>query len=277
MTQPSDISSSHSPRPGRFIWYELMTGDADGAARFYSAVTGLKIVGSPDPATGFDYRHIIRPDGGSGGGVLSLNPDMIAGGARPCWVGYLHVADVEASAAAIVADGGHQLMPATTIPVGTFAMVTDPQGIPFYIMAPIPPADQPDAVSDVWDRTAVGHVAWNELYTTDPDAARAFYAKHFGFTYPSSLPMGSEFGDYWFIEHDGAGIGALMKKPPFVPVGSWNYYIRVADIDQAATAVSENGGQVLHGPQQVPDGDWVLNGIDPQGAAFALVGKRLTA
>jgi hypothetical protein len=87
--------------------------------------------------------------------------------------------------------------------------------------------------------------------------------------------MGTDLGDYWFIEHDGAGIGALMKTPPFVPASSWNFYIRVTDIDLAAKAVSENGGQIRHGPQSVSDGDWVISGIDPQGAAFALVGKRL--
>jgi hypothetical protein len=31
---------------------------------------------------------------------------------------------------------------------------------------------------------------------------------------------------------------------------------------------------VLHGPIEIPGGDYSMNGLDPQGAAFALVGKR---
>ena len=66
----------------------------------------------------------------------------------------------------------------------------------------------------------------------------------------------------------------MMQKPPHVPVNGWNYYIRVAGIDAAKASVEANGGKVLHGPMEVPGGDWILNGIDPQGAMFALVGAK---
>jgi predicted enzyme related to lactoylglutathione lyase len=33
----------------------------------------------------------------------------------------------------------------------------------------------------------------------------------------------------------------------------------------------EAGGKVLIGPQEVPGGSWIANGLDPQGALFALV------
>lgn len=263
---------------GSFIWYELMTTDADAATAFYGRVVGWRIAGKADPQAGpVDYRHIIRADGRSNGGVLSLTPEMCAAGARPCWVGYLHVADIDAAIAAIAADGGQVLMPRTTIDVGSFAMVTDPQGVPFYVMAPIAAAGHEGEPSDAYDRWTPQHVSWNELFTTDLDAAKRFYAKHFGFEFNSSMPMGPEFGDYCFIDHGGETIGAMMRKPPFVPVAGWNYYIRVADIDDARAAVEAGGGQVLNGPQEVPGGEWVINGLDPQGAAFSLVGLRRTA
>ena len=69
-------------------------------------------------------------------------------------------------------------------------------------------------------------------------------------------------------------IGAVMRKPPFVPSAGWQYYIRVAGIDAAAEKVKAGGGQVFNGPMEVPGGDWVINGIDPQGAAFSLVGPK---
>jgi hypothetical protein len=35
--------------------------------------------------------------------------------------------------------------------------------------------------------------------------------------------------------------------------------------------IKANGGQVLMGPQEVPGGSWIVQAVDPQGAAFALV------
>jgi predicted enzyme related to lactoylglutathione lyase len=259
--------------PGSFIWYELMTTDPDGAAAFYGAVVGWTIVGQPDAAAGGpDYRHIIRSDGESNGGVLGLTREMCDGGARPCWLGYLHVADVDAAVKAIAADGGTSLMPAFDLDVGRIAMVADPQGLPFYVMAPTPPAGREGEASDVYDRWAEQHVSWNELYTPDLAGAKAFYARHFHFEFNEAMPMGP-MGDYAFIDHGGERIGAMMQKPEQVPMGLWNFYIRVADLDTAIEAVKAGGGQVLNGPMEVPGGDRIINGLDPQGAPFSLVAK----
>jgi hypothetical protein len=38
--------------------------------------------------------------------------------------------------------------------------------------------------------------------------------------------------------------------------------------------VELKGGTVAMGPHQVPTGDWILIGADPQGAEFALVGGK---
>jgi predicted enzyme related to lactoylglutathione lyase len=258
---------------GSFIWYELMTTDPDGAATFYGAVVGWKITGQPDAAAGgVDYRHIVRSDGGGNGGVLGLTREMQDGGARPCWLGYLYVADVDAAVKAIEADGGKSLMPAFDLEVGRIAMVADPQGIPLYVMKPIPPAGHEGEPSDVYDRWDEQHVSWNELYTPDIDGAKAFYARHFHFEFNESMPMG-EMGDYCFIDLGGQTIGAMMQKPPHVPMPGWNYYIRVADLDAAVEAVKAGGGQVLNGPMEVPGGDRIINGLDPQGAPFSLVAK----
>ena len=39
-------------------------------------------------------------------------------------------------------------------------------------------------------------------------------------------------------------------------------------------AVTAGGGQILFGPMEIPGGEYSLNGLDPQGAAFGLVGPR---
>ena len=257
-----------------FIWYELMTPDPAGAARFYGAVVGWTIAAERDPAAGdVDYRMIGRGDGGNAGGVLALTADMLAGGARPIWMGYLEVADVDQAVAAIEADGGAVHMPATDLPVGRIAMVSDPQGAVFYVMKPIPPAGMEGMESDVFSVTEAQHMRWNELATSDPDAAIAFYKKHFGWRQEGEMPMG-ELGAYRFIQRSDVGLGAVMPLMEGYPAPVWSFYIGVDDIDRAHAAVRANGGTVTNEPMEIPGGEYAMNGIDPQGAAFGLVGPR---
>ena len=268
----AETTGSGSEPQGGHIWYELMTTDAEGAKAFYDKVVGWSIgEGSPE----FNgYRMIGRSDGKSAGGVLPLTDEMQQHGARPAWLGYIHVTDVDDAVASIERAGGKSLMPAFDIPnVGRIAMVTDPQGAPFYVMTPIPPADQPDASSDVFSVGQPQHVRWNELATSDPAAAIDFYTTQFGWRQEGDMDMGS-MGKYSFVQHGGVGIGAVMRKPEQMPVSMWTYYIGVDDIDRAANAVRDGGGQIINGPMEIPGGEYALNAIDPQGAAFGLVGPR---
>ena len=259
-------------RTGSFIWYELLTSDAAAAKRFYDAVVGWDV--EPTPAGPIDYRMIRRRDGGNAGGLMPLSAEMRAAGARPGWLGYVSVDDVDATVAAAQADGGAVHMPPTTMDgIGRMAMIADPQGASFYVMAPTPPPGQADAASDVFSVDRPQHVRWNELASSDPEAALAFYNRHFGWTQGGAMPMG-ELGDYRFLQHGGVGIGALTNLMPGMPGSSWTYYIGVEDIDRALEAVTGGGGQVLAGPDQIPGGEYSITAIDPQGAAFGLVGPR---
>ena len=257
---------------GNFIWYELMTTDPDGAKAFYDAVVGWNIEGQSQFPNG--YRMIGRSDGKFAGGVLPLTEEMQQHGARPTWLGYIYVTDVDASVAAIEQDGGKALMPAFDIPnIGRVAMVADPSGAPFYMMKPMPPANEPEAKSDVFSVDQPQRVRWNELSSSDDDGAVAFYTTQFGWLQDGAMPMG-EMGDYRFIYANGVRIGAIMRKPPQRPVSTWTFYFGVDDIDRAAEAVTTGGGRILFGPMEIPGGEFSLNGMDPQGAAFGLVGPR---
>jgi predicted enzyme related to lactoylglutathione lyase len=263
------------PNPeGDFIWYELMTTDHAGAKAFYDNVVGWTIA-SESVAPGMEYRMIGRSDGGMAGGVLTLSGEMLEGGARPLWMGYLHAADVDAKVAAIKDDGGGVMMEPWDQPgVGRLAMVTDPSGAAFYLMDPVPPEGQPDATSTVFSVDQPQHVRWNELWSGDSAGAVDFYKKHFGWSQEGSMPMG-EMGDYQFVQSQGGvNIGAIMPRMPDVPASMWNFYIGVDDIDRAAEAVRTNGGTVFQDPMQIPGGEYALNGTDPQGAMFGLVGPR---
>jgi predicted enzyme related to lactoylglutathione lyase len=54
----------------------------------------------------------------------------------------------------------------------------------------------------------------------------------------------------------------------------WLYYIAVDAIDAVIERVKAGGGEVLHGPMEVPGGAWIIQGRDPQGALFALVAPK---
>lgn len=256
---------------GSWIWYELMITDAVGAKGFYEAVVGWSITPGTQPP--LFYGHIARADGREIGGVLPLSSDMLAQGARAAWVGYIGVDDLDATLAQVIERGGRALMPRMDIPEGSFAMVMDPWGASFYLMQPNPGPDaSPSVAYSERDPQSVG---WNELYTGDFDAALAFYTQVFGWEPAGSMDMGG-FGTYQFLAHKGVTMGAMMPKPPHVPVGGWNHYIRPGDFDAAHAAVLAGGGTVLHGPVEVPGGDWIINALDPQGAAFAIVGQKIS-
>ena len=260
---------------GMPIWYELMTPDPAGVTPFYRAVGGWEI-----PAEGFsnpngsEYRMISRSDGGNLGGALTLTKAMQDSGARPCWIPYFHVDDVDDAVARAERMGGKVQMKASTIPdIGRIAMVSDAQGAPFYLMKPTPPAGNPDAKSDVWDREKPGHCRWNELATTDAPAAKEFYTALLGWKSERSMPMG-ERGDYLFLECEGNEIGAINPwigedQPPM-----WLFYLGVDSIARALDAAKANGGSVINGPHEVPGGDHVFVATDPAGAMIAFVGPK---
>ena len=265
-------SASCGKTHGSFIWYELLTSDVDAAKRFYDAVVGWNIESSSSFPNG--YRMIGRSDGKFAGGAMAISDEMREHGARPVWLGYVGVDDVDGAVGNVEATGSKTTMPPFDIPnVGRVAMVSDPQGAPIYLMTPTPPPGQDEAESDVFSTDRAQHVRWNELSTTDPDGAVAFYARHFGWVQEGDMDMG-EYGKYRFIQKDGVMIGAIMPKMPDMPVSLWSYYIGVDDIDRAAAAVKDRGGQIFHGPMEIPGGEYSLNGMDPQGAAFGLVGPR---
>lgn len=252
---------------GDYIWYELLTSDADAAEAFYGKVVDWDFASSGQP--GMDYR-IIKAPGHDVGGMMAITQEMAAHGARSTWLGYVAVDDVDTSVARIVEHGGSVMMPAMDIPeVGRIAMVADRQGAPFYVMRP---SGEGESLAFAYDQPRIGHCAWNELVTSDQGAAWSFYGDQFGWEKDGEMDMGA-FGTYQFIRH-GAMIGAMMKGVPEMGPPHWNYYFRVADIDAAKAAIDANGGSITHGPQEIPGGDFSMNGIDPQGAHFSLVGSR---
>lgn len=249
---------------GTPVWYELLSPDPDASKAFYDDVIGWNI--GPRPDGEMDYRMIAGPAGDNVGGVMHLSSQLRENGGRPTWLFYIGVDDVDATVAAITGMGGTIHLPAFDMPgVGRMAMVSDPQGNPFYVMRGA--MDEP---SHAWDRTALGKCNWHELATSDAVAGNEFYARAFGWTYPDRMTMPGDMGDYVFVAAAGETIGATMKAGGGQPPG-WLFYFRTPDIDAATARVKAGGGAVHSGPMEVPGGEMVIVASDPHGAPFGIV------
>jgi predicted enzyme related to lactoylglutathione lyase len=197
---------------------------------------------------------------------------MIEGGAKPGWLPYFYVDDVDAAAGRTWELGGRvHMAPSSIDGVGRIAMVADAQGAPFYLMKPTPPAGDPNAQSDVFHPMKAGHCRWNELNTVDPAGALQFYRALFDWTAGMSMPMG-ELGDYQFVEAGGVTIGAVC--PTRQPPSSWLPYFGVADIAAAKAAAEANGGKITQDLQEIPGGEFSLTSTDPSGAPLGFVGPK---
>lgn len=246
---------------GTPIWYELLTNDAAASRSFYETVVGWKMH-PPPPA---DPKHYWMIDAASAhvGGMMQLSDEMRAKGAKPTWLFYVGVEDVDATVRRATDAGATVLMPAFDIPdVGRIAMIADPQGNPLYVMR-----GGVDAASTAFERTGMGKCNWNELSTSDPVAGNAFYATVFGWKFDESMKMPD--GDYAFVDVGSNRIGATMKQAAGAPAG-WMFYFRAPDIDAAVEKVKSGGGKVHAGPMEVPGGDKVIVASDPQGVPFGI-------
>ena len=249
---------------GRPLWYELMTTDMQAAETFYRTVVGwtsAPFEGSPQPYTMFTRSGEVPVAG------VMTTPEGLD--APPFWAMYVGVPKLEEAAAHITRLGGRECSPVIEVPtIGRMQMMQDPQGAAFYIYEPASDP-QPEAAPEI------GEASWHELMTTDAPAAMAFYSEVFGWQPSETMDMGP-IGKYHMFNRPHGMIGGMMNKPPEmadVPP-NWQIYFRVPDIDAAAERITANGGQILNGPMEVPGGDQILNGLDPQGAAFALHAKK---
>jgi uncharacterized protein len=246
---------------GRFMWHELMTADTKSAASFFSRVVGWKTQAwEHDP----NYTMFVA-NGRPMAGLMLLPEDAKAMGAPPSWFTYVGTPDVDETARQAASLGGKILKPAAAIPtVGRFAVIQDPQGAVFSAFTP---AQAPQSDSE----PTIGDFSWHELATTDWRAALTFYQQLFGWEGISSMDMGPEMGTYQIYGLKGKTLGGMFNKPKQMPgPPSWLPYIKVADSKKTAETIKMLGGQVVNGPMEVPGGDWIAQGVDLQGAMFAV-------
>lgn len=256
------------PNRGDFVWHELRTTDLKGAEEFYTHVVGWQAKSSGDPG-GVPYTLLTVSDVPAAG-LMQLTPQMAEGGMKPSWAGFIGVDDVDAYAKRVEEAGGKLHCAPMDIPgVGRFVSVEDPQGAAFLLFK--------EAYEYSPQRPATGTpgtVGWNELSANDEQSAWPFYSDLFGWKVDTTMDMGP-MGTYRIFNNGAGPIGAMMTRDPKnSPVPFWLFYFSVENIDAAEARIKEKNGQVLMGPHQVPGDQWIILGLDPQGALFALVGPK---
>src|SRR5687768_9355540 len=252
---------------GSFVWSELMTTDTGQAGAFYSKVVGW----TTKPYAPDGSYHTFNTKSGPAAGLMILPAEAKQMGAPPHWLMYVGTPNVDETAQRVAQLRGRVLKQPADIPGGSgrFAIVQDPYGATFGLYTPKnpgPPKKAPD----------VGDWSWFELYTPNPEGAWTFYQSLFGWEKTSAMDMG-EMGTYqMFGRGGGVPNGGIMKPPPGAPA-AWQPYVRVGDAKKAAATAQAGGGKIVNGPMEVPGGDWIAQGIDPQGAMFAVHSLKPTA
>jgi uncharacterized protein len=228
----------------RFIRYELRTLDLDPAREFYTDLFGADLWG-PD----------VR--------IARLPEQAIARGARPHWLGYLGVGDVEGTAERLVALGGQRLGPTMKSPSSSFAIVRDPFGAVLAVSSEVEPP-----------RAEV--VASHVLHTSDHEGAFGAYSTLFGWAPRDLLDLGADEGLHlgfaWDAHGSRAGSVSNAARSPRVHP-HWLFFFRAPNVDEGLALVRARGGLAL-APQRTPEGDRVAACDDPQGAAFGMFERR---
>jgi uncharacterized protein len=250
---------------GRFIWYDLMTTDVEAAKEFYAEVVGWRVQDASTPEIPYILFTVAEA---AVSGLMELSEDAKKMGMRPSWLGYVGVDDVDDTADRITKLGGAVHVPPTSLPnISRFSVAVDPQAAMFALLKWLQGGEgQPATLS------APGRVGWHELLAADREKAWTFYGELFGWQEADAEIGAADM--YRLFSAGGETIGGIGTKPPTQPVPFWLYYFNIGDIDLAVKRVKAGGGRIVVGPMEVPGGRWIVQCVDPQGAIFALAGKR---
>ena len=243
--------------PGTFCWADLATPDVERAKAFYGGLLDWEFE-HMDSGDAPDYV-IARRDGAR---VAALHE---ASDQRPHWNNYVTVADVDVIAQRAQELGGSVFAgPFDVLSACRMAAISDPQGGMVI-------AWKPAGLVGAETVNEPGAMTWNDLLTSDVEAARDFYSALFGWDVDAVPESG---GRYWVIKGPDGSNGGMMPLPAEDIPTYWQPYFAVESLEAAQEKVREFGGRVLMEPISVPSGAFVAV-LDPQGAAFSLLAGEL--
>ncbi|MEV4410881.1 VOC family protein [Catellatospora sp. NPDC049609] len=242
---------------GTPCWADLGSTDLDASVDFYGGLFGWTAADmGPDAG---DYR-IFRKDGRQ---VAGLGPatDVARGSS---WSTYFAADDAEYTARKVEEHGGRVVVPELDVMgQGRMAVFTDPEGAFFSVWQPLEFAGFELA-------NEPGSVTWNELTTSDIDAAKVFYQEVFGLSMRDvSMAEGMT---YTLFEAEGRPVaGALPRDPAWGPMDPhWSVYFAVDDCDAAYARSLDLGATKVMPPENSAAGRFAIL-KDPQGATFSVI------
>ncbi len=258
---------AQSSYQGRFVWHELLCNDTTAATVFYTRV--LSWTAQPF-SPGSPYMMFMAAGGKAVAGAMALADDARAMGTVPHWRGYIGAADVDAVVAQASRLGARILQPAQDLPaVGRVAMLADPEGARFGVYRPL--------TESAGDAAGNPGFAWCELAARSRENALAFYQQLFGWELRTPMDMGGGF-HYQTFGLGGEDFGGAYTIPADRPMPpAWCPYASSSSADETAGKVVAAGGQLCHGPIDVPGGGRIVQFFDPQHAMFAVHSMAVAA
>jgi len=236
--------------PGKFIWHDLLTPDPRSAGKFYEELFGWQI----------DYEGhyaVVRHGGKRIAGILQVEPadGRIRDGV---WLPSVSVADVDAAASLVEANGGKILKgPVDMDQRGRAVLIRDSQRADLVLLS-AKGGDPADA------EAAIGDWLWDEIWTIDPDSTREFYQSVLGY---DEMVLGDKYEVFMHKGEWRAGVRHLLDSKERM---AWVPVVRVADPVATAQRVGELGGVVWVAPDEAPsNGDTALIG-DATGALLLI-------
>ncbi|MCY3831598.1 MAG: VOC family protein [Chloroflexi bacterium] len=244
---------------GTFSWSDNTSTDAEAAKAFYMELFGWGALDLP-LGEGMFYT-MFQNEGEHAAGFAAMMPDMQAQGIPSHWTNYVSVDDVDALADVVTANGGTIVFgPMDIFDSGRMLQFMDPTGAQLGLW-------QPKDHIGAGIVNTVGAMCWNELLTTDAEAAQAFYSALFGWEY-----IVDENG-YIMIQNRGRNNGAMMQMDEsFGEMPSmWQPYFTVADIDAAIELAQSSGGTIIIPKTEAPGAGHFAYLNDPAGAHFYII------
>jgi hypothetical protein len=247
---------------GAFSWSELMSEDPAAAAAFYEKVLPWKTQSMDMPTGPYTIANVgEKPVAG----IMGLPHPMPS-----AWAYYVTVDNVDEALAKAESLGGKIQLPGMDVPgVGRLGGFLDPQNayisVITYEAMENPDPDNP-AFTDSF-KTA-GAFSWFSLQTPDVEAAKAFYAEVFGWTYQT---MDMPTGPYTSIMVGETAMGGITPPMQEGIPPHWGSFITVDDADAAAEAASQNGGTLLGPAFDIPTVGRVAIIQDPTGGMVSVI------
>ncbi|MFF1869293.1 VOC family protein [Streptomyces sp. CB03911] len=251
---------THAYKPGTPCWVDLMVKDQQAALDFYRDLFGWQ--GEVGPAE-FGGYAVCTLNGRPVAGIMAATVQEGQPEPPSVWSTYLASADADATSRAITDNGGSVMFPVSDVgTTGRMMVAADPSGAVFGVWQPL----------DFFGAQVVnepGSLTWNELNTTDTEAAGRFYEQAFGLR-PATV---QGLPGYYSLNVGERTVGGMQSVADYLPAGTpshWMTYFSVDDCDSVVDALVKAGGSVIQPPFDMQAGRMSVV-ADPQGAVFAVI------